>query len=130
MPGPGRRGSRTPRHGTRTTAVSRSAGARSLCRLVTARARIDRGTRRLVSETRDTERRERHADLAERFDRDEEAQEQEHDRQELADLEIVRDAESVQRITAAGHEATDRDEDRRRHPAMQSPTNERRDGAG
>src|SRR3954447_24141167 len=37
------------------------------------------------------DRRERDADLAEGLDRHEESREQEHDREELADLEVVRD---------------------------------------
>ena len=54
------------------------------------------------------------ADLAEHLDRDEEAREQEHDAQELAQLEQLRRAGPVERVGEGREERADRDEDRRR----------------
>ena len=79
---------------------ARSAGAGALGRAVgtVVAAGHRRGGRRLAPVPRQADRRERDPDLAEHLDRDEEAGEQEHDAQELAELEQLGRAEPVQRV--------------------------------
>src|SRR5438552_5274226 len=54
-------------------------------------------------------------ELAERLDRDQEAGEKEHHREELRDGERARDAEPVERVAGGRHEPADRDEQGRGH---------------
>ena len=48
---------------------------------------------------------------------------------ELADLEELGEAEAQERVARRGHERPDRDEDRRRDPAVDLPGHQRPDGA-
>src|SRR5437660_10598304 len=85
--------------------------------------------RALVPRPRQTERRERYADLAEDLDRDQEPGEQEHDAKQLAQLEQLRRAEAIEAVGDRRDKRPDRDEDRGRHAAVNPPRGERFRGA-
>ena len=63
---------------------------------------------------------ERHPDLAEHLDRHEEAGEQEHDAQELAQLEQLGGPGPVERVGDRREERAERDQDRRRHARVEA----------
>ncbi len=103
--------------------------------LVVALLRLGRGgerlrSRRLVPGATEADRGERHADLAEDLDRDEEAGEQEQDAEELAELEPFGHPEPAERVAERRNERTDGDQDGRRDAAVEPALDERPGGAG
>src|SRR5204863_1204437 len=79
---------------------------------------------------RQTKAREWDTDVPEDLDRNEEPGQQQHHGDQLAGLEQLGRAKAVQGVCAARDERADRDEDRRRHPAVEPALDERAQGPG
>ena len=87
-------------------------------------------SRPLAPRRPEADRGERDADLAEHLHRDEEPGEQEQHAQELAQLVEVRRAGPVERVGEGREERADRDQQRRRHPRVESPRHQLAQRAG